>query len=421
MTHVDGILLSSRDAERDAATELYLTEHLRHCAECREVERQVGRIDRLIAIPEPPLPLPPRTMAAHGRSAVLQGAPRAVALGVAVLGAIALGVALREAREDQGTAGSSPTTVASPAPGTSIDPPKTLGGVTLGMSGDQVRAVLGDPDRTGPGLRWEYARGLVLQFQNGTVDRPGALNSILATSPGHETGNAGVAVGDPEDAFLELYRDSVGAYVREDGRTTYFVAWPRRGDEVAALHVTAIGGRIESVQLVLDDSPAVTFLAPPRESAADGQPVAVGPYQVDLAWRQALERGARESLDELTFTPLIPDHVTFRTTPITSTSACGIATTPCLRFDWYIPNASLKVLQGPAGCCLDAARPNAIRNIEIRPGVLGQLLPIGPAYGGSILWWTEPTAKGDVYIAISGTPMGQEELVKIAQSLRPLD
>lgn len=422
-THVDEILLAGRDHDGDPGTDLYVSEHLSECADCRELERRVGWVDRLLATPEPALPVPARALAPSQGSTLLGLAPRAVVLGLAVIAAVALGSAVREAREDASPAGAP---VSAPWAYVPLEPAATLGGVMLGMSGDQVRAVLGDPDRTSTlGVRWEYDQGLTLHFESGPIEDPSKLTSILATTPGIETGDRGVSVGDPEDAFLEIYRDSLRAILRDDGTTTYHVSGPRLEDEWVVLHVTSRGGRLENVLLTLDDSP--TFVSPPtlllpNATASAGQAVAIGPYQVDLGWRAALEDESRRRLDELTFTPLIPDHITFQTTPIVSARhGCGVAPTPCLQFEWYVPNAALRVLQGPAGCCLDAARPSAVRDIEIRPGVFAQLIPVQPAYGGTILWWTESTPSGGVYVAISGTPTGRDELVKIAQSMRPLD
>lgn len=104
-------------------------------------------------------------------------------------------------------------------------------------------------------------------------------------------------------------------------------------------------------------------------------------------------------------------------------SGCGLATTDCIEYRFQVPGeaAYVYVLQGPAGCCLDWARPNATLGVEIRPGVRGQLIPNQDEFGGPILWWVEETAPGSrVYVALSGPNVADGELIKIARSMRPL-
>lgn len=94
--HADGLILAGPDEARDPATELFLEEHLRECDDCRELSRKVGRLDGLIAMPERPLPVPPRSSAnARPARRVIAIAPVAVAL-VAV--GVLAGTALREWR-----------------------------------------------------------------------------------------------------------------------------------------------------------------------------------------------------------------------------------------------------------------------------------------------------------------------------------
>lgn len=81
----------------------------------------------------------------------------------------------------------------------------------------------------------------------------------------------------------------------------------------------------------------------------------------------------------------------------------------------------LRVLQGPAGCCLDGARPDAVRDVEVRPGVNAQFEPAQTQYGGPmILWGVEETARGHVYIAVSSPAYGRDELIRVARSLTPI-
>lgn len=98
MPHADQLILAGRDAEHDPATELLLHEHLRECAECRELRRKAERVDRLIAAPEPTIAAPslPPAVAVHprlGRAAIAS-----IAVVVVVVGVVA-GSALRTLRD----------------------------------------------------------------------------------------------------------------------------------------------------------------------------------------------------------------------------------------------------------------------------------------------------------------------------------
>jgi hypothetical protein len=55
-----------------------------------------------------------------------------------------------------------------------------------------------------------------------------------------------------------------------------------------------------------------------------------------------------------------------------------------------------------AGC---RARPRD------RPGVNAQFIPVQAQFGGPILWLVERTARGDVYVAVSSSIYGREELL----------
>ena len=102
--------------------------------------------------------------------------------------------------------------------------------------------------------------------------------------------------------------------------------------------------------------------------------------------------------------------------------ACGTSPSPCLEYAFESPPGDfvLMVLQGRAGCCLDAARPGAVRNIDIRPGVRAQYDVEPPQLGGPILWWVEDTARGPVFVAINSPVFSEDELIRIAGSMRPL-
>jgi hypothetical protein len=73
----------------------------------------------------------------------------------------------------------------------------------------------------------------------------------------------------------------------------------------------------------------------------------------------------------------------------------------------------LSVLNGPAGCCLDADPRKTGESIPLRGSMRAHYLPNQPQFGGPILWWQEAGS----YIALSGPHLNKEELVRIAASM----
>lgn len=89
-----------------------------------------------------------------------------------------------------------------------------------------------------------------------------------------------------------------------------------------------------------------------------------------------------------------------------------------LRDRWDLARrVQVRILQGPAGCCLDYARPRATPNVTIREGIGAQLIEaIGPELGGPIVWWVENGA----YVALASPTVSTSELLRIARSMTPL-
>lgn len=426
--HVDEIILAHRDELRDEATQLYVGEHMRECADCRDLERKVERADHLLRLPEAAVALPPRTAPAPSLEPWVT-APRVAVAGLAVLVAVGIGTGLRQVASTDDPGPPPPAAVAQPggaaSPG-AADLAGTLAGVAIGMDGAEVRAILGEPDRTSPfGVQWTYDRGLILHFAAGPLADPVGLTSIFASpASGARTGE-GFAVDGTEQEFRAIYPVAVTTATNAPV-TTHYVAVTRNGRTTLSLRATfGPSGRAVSVLLIDDDRvPTIPLPVVRIIPTATGQPLVIGPYQPFPDWREALETDLRSAQDELTFVPLVADYMPIEVrADVRPRDSCGLATR-CVQYILAVssPQAfSVTVLQGPAGCCLDAARPNAQRDIEIRPGVFAQFIPNQPHFGGPILWWTEETAPGsNVYVAVSGPLLDREELVKIARSMRPL-
>lgn len=186
------------------------------------------------------------------------------------------------------------------------------------------------------------------------------------------------------------------------------------------LVAVAIGAGLRSVRedrLPVATAPAPTVPSPSATAAS-------GSYRPDPASRVGLEADVHKLLADLRFRPLIPDLSVIQGAARASLRAdCGVAQSNCLDVVWDAPGtptSRVLILQGPAGCCLDTVRPNAVRDIEIRPGVNAQYDPVQPQFGGPILWWVDSSSGDALYIALSG-PLGtRDELVRIARSMRPL-
>lgn len=74
---------------------------------------------------------------------------------------------------------------------------------------------------------------------------------------------------------------------------------------------------------------------------------------------------------------------------------------------------ALRVLSGPAGCCLDADPRKTGEPVLVRGGIQAHLLPEPPQFGGPILWWEETGA----YVALSGPNLTEDQLLRIAGSM----
>lgn len=176
MPHADDLILADRDEARDPATELFLEQHLRDCAECRELRRKVERVDGLIAAPERPIAVPPRSTADDGRLA-RRSAIVPITVAVAVVGIVA-GAALREWRSANDVAG----TGAAPGPTISfeirpIPPWRTTGTgrAALSSRGDlvlqvSVRGPASEISRPGtdplqPNFIWHLVEGTCAAWQ----------------------------------------------------------------------------------------------------------------------------------------------------------------------------------------------------------------------------------------------------------------
>ncbi len=73
----------------------------------------------------------------------------------------------------------------------------------------------------------------------------------------------------------------------------------------------------------------------------------------------------------------------------------------------------LTVLNGPAGCCLDADPRKEGKLVKVRDNLTAHYLEVQPQFGGPTLWWQE----AGTYIALSGSKMNKDDLVRIADSM----
>lgn len=422
-THVDEILLAGRDGERDAATNLYVVEHLRECGQCRELERRADRVDRVLATPEPTLPFPARAATSRTRSTLFESVPRAVVLGVAVVGAVALGVALREARQDRPPAASAGMATASAMPtlGPSRDLTATLASVALGISGDEVRAILGDPDQTSDiGRYWLYGRGLVVYFKSGPLEDPEHVTSVFALPGSGASTGEGFGIGGLEADFRAMYPAAAEV---SDRPAIYYVIDPLRRGVLMRAEFDGLG-RAVTLLVIEDDRPLVIplrSLTVTSRLRPTAEPVRLPASE----FRRQIEAEMRALGAQLGFRPLFPGRFSVGVEILLED--CGSARGKCIRLQWEMNGDVLdetRILQGPAGCCLDSARPygDPRPDIEVRPGVFAEFIPLRPDEGDPLLWWIETTAPGsDVYVAISGPSLDRDELIEIARSMRPLE
>lgn len=88
---------------------------------------------------------------------------------------------------------------------------------------------------------------------------------------------------------------------------------------------------------------------------------------------------------------------------------------PLVRIIYHAPDGSaqLDVLNGPAGCCLDADPRKTGEPVPVRGSLPGHFLDMAPAFGGPILWWQEDGA----YIALAGPRLRKGDLLRIAASM----
>lgn len=160
-----------------------------------------------------------------------------------------------------------------------------------------------------------------------------------------------------------------------------------------------------------------------QRRARVGEPGAVPtPAASAPPWRAQLIADVQR-MEPAAFRPLVPSDVATAVRAAAEVrSACGLSTSGCLAYHFFggSNDLILDVLEGPAGCCLDAARPGAVKDIDIRPGVRAQYEAVSPQFGGPILWWVENTDRGPAYIALSSAVLTKDELIRVAASMRPL-
>ena len=212
----------------------------------------------------------------------------------------------------------------------------------------------------------------------------------------------------------------IGVELSAGGERLYALAMDDQGRRQVVLldpRNLAIAGR----STALDFSPQrIVAVRPNAASGAATSPTA-HPTAPALPLRDQLVADVHAVQRQLAFRPLVPEAMPMKSAAVVSTRICGLATTPCLEYTFPDPaDGSVLVLQGTAGCCLDVGRPNAVMDVNLRPGVEAQFVPVEPQFGGSILWWVEDTGAGRVYVALSSPVYGRDELIALARSMAPV-
>ena len=87
--------------------------------------------------------------------------------------------------------------------------------------------------------------------------------------------------------------------------------------------------------------------------------------------------------------------------------------TPHVALTYGAPGNDLSTLEGPVGCCLDSD-PRKYGGPTLPDGRVVNLLSVGAAYGGVIVWWDQ----GQTYIALSSSTLTRADLLHIATSIR---
>jgi len=139
--------------------------------------------------------------------------------------------------------------------------------------------------------------------------------------------------------------------------------------------------------------------------------------------RPSLKALVRAEAASLNFQPLVPGYLPDGLTSVSTRSGGrdpsrgGEARLLQIELSDQTGSVVAVILEGPAGCCLDYARPNATPNASIGARPIGHLIDgIAPAQGGPIIWWVE----GNTYIAVSSPGLASSELLRIAASIQPL-
>ena len=73
----------------------------------------------------------------------------------------------------------------------------------------------------------------------------------------------------------------------------------------------------------------------------------------------------------------------------------------------------LHVVNGAAGCCLDADSRKYQNPVQLASGLTAYFIPAERQYGGNILWWQEE----GTYVALSGPELSKDQLMQIATSM----
>lgn len=141
------------------------------------------------------------------------------------------------------------------------------------------------------------------------------------------------------------------------------------------------------------------FTPPPGAHHAPPAPPPLAPT------KEASLAAIRQHIAFALFLPMwVPHHLMLRQATVDGT--------PHVALTYLAPGYDLSILEGPVGCCLDAD-PREYGGPTLPDGRVVNLLSVGAAHGGVIVWWDQ----AQTYMALSSATLTRADLLHIAASI----